>query len=133
MLKVEQEPAVFSVSKMELWVIRTGGALIITALGWIGVQFQQALIHVAEIRKELEIVKPVDILRAVTALEKHTLTEHDVKRILQENSVWVEEKGKWEEWRYEVTEKTKDRFTATEFKHWKNRLKDLNPDLNVPE
>lgn len=141
------ESVVVSLTKTELWVIRSAGAAILAVLGWIGVQFHGAVIHIAEIRKELELVKPADVLDAVRHLEQISLTEEEVARIISTESPWEEDRKDWERWQAEVIAwkgtvvtalqalqgRSGDRWTKTDHDLFLRRLKELNPDLRLPE
>ena len=131
--------ATFAISKVELWVIRTAGACLIATLGWIGVQFQTALVHIAEIRKELDVVKPADILAAVNDLEKHSLTKAEVESIVKSSAPWLAVAGEWRQWKLEIEKRlhsieirTNDRFTRTDMREWLLLLKRNNNSLEVP-
>lgn len=91
-----------SVSAIEMWIIRIVGMILVSVLGWIGVQFQTALLHIAEIRKELEITRPADVLDAVRELERVALTKDEVREIVVDKAQWPAERDDWFEWRGRV-------------------------------
>lgn len=139
------------VTRLEMWILRTGMAATVAVLGWIGVQFKEALVHVAEIRKELEIVKPADILAAVHDLDKRSLTRDQVRIVVQESAPWGKVEGEWNGWRLAIEKQVytlaeyqrvqaesaktaaADRFTRTQMRGWASRLKDQNQEIKVPE
>lgn len=147
----EKNDVFLRVTKTELWVIRTAGAAIIAALGWIGVQFQTALIHIAEIRRELEIVKPADILSAVHELESISITATEVAAIVRNESPWQEDREAWQAWRIEIEKRiealatlerataenlrtlTTSRWRMDDMRSWAERLKRDNENLKVPK
>lgn len=105
MSATETRGAMLQISQTELWVIRSAGAAIIAVLGWIGVQFHTALIHVAEIRAELAVVKPADMLAAVHKLEKISMTQSEVVSIVREHGPWPEDRPGWRDWRQSVEQR----------------------------
>ena len=128
---------VIALSRLELWVIRAAGACVLTTLGWIGVQFQEALVHVAEIRKELDITSPADVKAELAILEKKTLSIEDVENAVYRASPWLEVRHEWEEWRRAVEialdRKTRDRLFRSEILEWIKELKAHNSNLTIPE
>jgi len=128
---------VVALSRLELWVIRAAGACILTILGWIGVQFQEALIHVAEIRKELDITSPADVKHELQVLEKKTLSIEDVESAIYKASPWLAERQEWEDWRrlveISLDRKTRDRIFRSEILDWIKELKKHNPNITIPE
>lgn len=115
-----------------MWVIRLAGSAMLAILGWIGAQFQTALIHVAEIRRELEITKPAEIVKALHELRKETLTSEQIQAIIQTNSPWTRDSTDWVMWRNKIDLQTSDRFRKTDMQKWLDALRETNPDIHVP-
>jgi len=85
----DRKKQLVEVSQLEMWVIRGFGLGLLAFLGWFASSFQTVLIDIAEIRKELEVVKPSDVLAAVRSIEKEQVTRADVEQIVQnQHHVW---------------------------------------------
>ena len=125
------------ISKAELWVIRSVGGALLAVLGWIGVQAQDAVVQLAEIKRELEITKPADVLAAVNHLERVSLTKSEVSAIIRDESPWSEVKKDWDDWRRDIQRymdrATDDRWRATDMRSWIRSLQKANPALDIPD
>lgn len=125
------------ISKAELWVIRSVGGALLAVLGWIGVQAQDAVVQLAEIKRELEITKPADVLEAVNHLERISLTKSEVSTIIRNEAPWNEVKKDWDDWRRGiqryVDRSTDDRWRAGDMRSWIRALEKANPDLDIPD
>lgn len=139
------------ITSLELWVLRAAGALIVACLVWVGSSLQATLVAVAEIRKELDITKPADVLEAVHKFEGMAVTREQVQKLIDSTAPWYRERSEWLTWRgtiesfkssatKEITEtrdyireSSEDRFKKADFLSWLRRFERDNPTLKVPD
>lgn len=99
----------------EKWIIRMIGSILsvsflfmFTILYDMSESIQQATLDVATIRKEMELVKPSDILKTVNEMAKRSLRQSDIEKIVRESAPWKEDKRSWERWRSSVEDRISD-------------------------
>lgn len=62
-----------------------------------------AVTAIATIKRELEIVRPRDVLEAVNTLAQSSLQREQVAAICRAESPWRQDRPDWREWRKEVS------------------------------
>jgi hypothetical protein len=93
---------------LEKWIMRGVCGVTVLMAGYIGKDLAESVkelkkeinvsnVQMAEVRRELDIVKPADILRAVNELEKRRLTRAEVQLIVEQNAPWTRDKALMEE------------------------------------
>lgn len=150
MNKTHGGATVVQIGKAEMWMLRALGTAILAFLGWIGTQFHAQLIHVAEIRKELEVASPVKMMATINTIEAKMVTEEDVTRLVRHGTPWQEERGEWLLWKSEVIAwkkviadsvsrldkllelRTANRWTAEDMHRWAIELERQNPAIKIP-
>lgn len=131
------------VSQMEMWAIRGIGVLLLGLMSWAATniresteQMQQATLAIAEIRTELKLTKPQDVLQALHQLERIVPSTPEIQALVRAQSPWTEVREDWREWRTEVkaelSKRTADRIYRQEVQRWIAQLKNDNPDLKIP-
>jgi len=93
---------IVQVSKVELWFGRGLMGIVTAVLVWVASTLQNTQVQMAEVRKELEITKPSEVLAAVNALDRKVLGKEDIKSIIIENSPWNFASKDWETWKLET-------------------------------
>lgn len=100
----------------EKWIIRIVFFIVIACMGYIGRNITTSIedlkqsvvvatVQVATIKKELELVKPTDVLSALNQLEKTRLRKEDVELIVSTHSPWINERKNIEERIYRMEER----------------------------
>lgn len=147
----DKEGTSIYVSHLEMWAIRGIGVILLGLISWIGSeiresanQMQQATLAIAEIRTELAITKPADILAAVNQLERIVPSRDEIKAIVATETPWTKVRDEWRAWRVtieasvkvlaeSITTASRDRIYRREVISFIDSLRRANPELTIPE
>lgn len=142
----------FTVSKLEMWVVRGLGLGLVGLVSWIGTEIKEssqsmenATIAIAEIRTELSITRPTieHSVNSLTKAIKEIPSESEIKAMLTVESPWAQARDEWKAWRLAIDASVKtlaasveagikDRIYRREIRLWMEDLARKNPNLIIP-
>ena len=144
------KPSKETMKSVDNWTLRVGRGTVLAVLGWIAVTFYQTQLEVARISRELLVVRPADVLRAVEEVKRETLSKEEIQDIVQACAPWGTVEKDWIQWRFELEGRIKlqteilsqtvmnlkdmehTKLDEKDFARWLSELKQHNPEVTVP-
>lgn len=83
----------------EKWAIGLFGAALILLLGWLAKTVNSLASDVAELKTELRLTAPADVLEEVRRLRRETMTRAEIKEYVPLVAPWANQEKEWNTWR----------------------------------
>lgn len=65
-------------------------------------------VEMAQVRSELDVVKPADVLSAVHEMSLNTVSRQELREAIKETAPWANDRESWTRWRQEVDKQIRE-------------------------